>query len=236
MNISTGSVVGPTIIRFLRSRGFPVMGVVVGDSSNGLSCKNTLNTIATLDAIAKKVVKKPIPIIYYNNHVSEAAGSAAKESEVNHMIYNALSVMSLFLSGENEDIDTRDMINFLSPDNYESIKIDPAVYCINIFTNDEVKNDANVVNLIGRTLMVTGQDSDIGLTLLQHKYGLVTDPNAVNSAREITPVHMVLTGNYLVGEHKRLTTTVAEYEAIANSISSEDLGGSSDAGDDGMVF
>jgi len=232
----TGSVVSPSLIANLRTRGIPVLGVMIGDSSNGLSCKNTLNTIATMDHIAKNAVKKPVSLVYYNNHTTKGKGSLSKERSVNESILNTLTVMSLFLSGKNDDIDTKDMINFLSPDRYSTIQIAPSVYCVNIYVNDETVNNPDTINLIGRTLSVPEQEADVKLTLLQHKYGKIVVQNAIDKVCEAAPIHMVLTGNCLVAEHAALTETVAEYEAIMESLTTTNLGGTSDADDCGMIF
>jgi len=232
----TGNIIATSLVTELRRRSIPVLGVFIGDSSNALSAKNTSKVIATVDAIAKRVLKKPLAIVYYNNHAAKAKGSLAKEKEVNDMIFNALSVVSLFLSGANVDIDTQDMINFLAPENYTSLDIKPAALNVGIFDGDDFTTDDGVINLIGRTLTTEGQDTTTDLVLLHHKHGRVIESDAVVTAREITPLHMLLMGNFMVAEHQRLLKTVAEYDAIANAMESVDLGGAGDEGDDGLVL
>jgi len=234
----TGSVTGPMVISNLRQRGIPVIGVVIGDSSNGLSCKNTLNTISTLDSISKRVVKKPISIIYYNNHSRPEIGPHAKEKAVNTAIYNALTTISVFLSGDNEDIDTKDMINFISPDKFTTISVKSAVYNIKIY-DGKVTPGANEINLIGRTLTVPGVDvgDAVGdLTLLQHKNGKVVAPDAVETFQDLAPITMLLVGNVMVEEHRLLNSAVEEYEIIQDNLISADLDGTSEADDNGLVF
>jgi len=232
----TGSVASPLLICNLRERGIPVVGIMVGDSANGLSCENTLNTIATMDHMAKNTINKPVVMIYYNNHASVSVGRNKRESEVNKMIFNTLSILSLFLSGDNEDIDTKDMINFLCPELYTSLDIPASLYTINVYTGDTIDNDESVINLIGRTLTAVGQDSDVDVTLLQHKYGTVINPEAIRSSSDITPVHLILTGNHLVIEHQRLSTTAEEYSRIADAVKTIDLGGRGTADSSGMIL
>jgi len=232
----SGSVIAPLLMANLRTRNIPTIAVTVGDSSNGLSCKNTLNTLATLDHMAKRMAKKPFSIYYLNNFAVDTNTAAARELTVNESIYNALSVFSLFLSGDNEDIDTKDMVNFLSPDNYSTITIAPALYSINIFTNGNIKNDPNAVNLIGRTLTAVDESYDMDITLLQHKHGRVVMDNVTKVLGDITPIHLILAGECLKAEHKALTNTVEEYDNIMNSITSTDLGGTDDASDCGLIL
>lgn len=232
----TGSVVGPILTSNLRSRGIPVLAIMIGDSSNGLFAKNTLNTIASLDNMAKRAINKPIVMMYHNNHAVDLKGVGNREATINEQIADDLTILSMFLSGKNEDIDTRDMINFLSPDNYETITIEPSLYAIEVHTKNEVRNNPTNINLIGRTLVTPTQDSDIGLTLLQHKYGLIVEPNAISKAGDSAPVHIILTGNHLVNEHAQLTATVEEYAALSKQIKTDDLHGAGTADDSGMVF
>ncbi|MDQ6990765.1 MAG: hypothetical protein Q9M11_03435 [Mariprofundaceae bacterium] len=232
----TGSVLGPALIMNLRERGLSVLAIMIGDSSNGLSCINTLNTMATLDHISKNVINKPISMIYYNNHTVSGANARDKERAVNGKVTSALTFMSLFLSGDNEDIDTRDMINFLSPDNYSTITVGAGVYCVEITTNGTVKNNKSNINIIGRTLCGPGQDADVGLTLLQHKYGKVVNANALSVTEIDLPVHMILAGNCLVTESILLKNTSEEYDNIMASLEATDLVGKGTADASGMIF
>lgn len=232
----SGNLIATSLLTDMRRRSIPVVAVIVGDSSNGLAANNTAKVIATIDAITKRIIKKSIPVFYFNNHAAKSKGNAAKEKEVNELIFNSLSVLSLFLSGDNEDIDTRDMANFLSPDNYESFTVEPALMNISIVVGEAVEPNDEHTYLLGRTLTTEGQDCDIGIPLLHHKYGKVIVSDAVVSAREIAPVHMLLVANFMAAEHKRLLATVAEYDALAKSVSAMDLAGIGDASDDGVVF
>ncbi len=232
----TGSVISPVLISNLRTRNIPVLGIMIGDSSNGLNCKNTLNTIATLDHMAKVSLKKPIIVLYYNNHDTVGKDVISKESTVNRNIYDSLAIMSMFISGANEDIDTKDMVNFLSPDQYTTISIKPSLYTICIYTEGVVNNNTDCINILGRTLSKPKDTPNLNLTLLQHKYGTVTSENAVKIIGKITPIHIILTGNELVQEHIKLKNTVEEYESIMNSITTSTLDGVYEATDDGLIL
>jgi hypothetical protein len=232
----SGSVCGSALIRYLRERDIPVIGIMIGDSGSGLSCKNTMNTIATIDHIAKNMVKKAVVMMYYNNYISPGEDYRSRELDVNTRIYNALTIMSVFLSGSNDDLDSKDMINFLSPDKYSSITIIPGLYCVNIYLNDNIDNDAKCVNLIGRTLCTSDTSSSATLTLLQSKMGKILEPNVSKVIGDITPIHMILAGECLTEEHKLLSNTVKEYDAIMQSLTNTDLAGSNDAEESGMIF
>jgi len=232
----TGSIVGPLLVTSLRKSDIPVVSIVIGDSSNGLSCKNTLNTIASLDGMAKRVAKKPYTVVYMNNYAANGSTASDREKSVNESIYTTLTTLSLFMSGDNDDIDTKDMINFVSPNEYSTIQISPALYSVNIFNNDKIENDPVAVNILGRTLTVPDQGYNMDLTLLHHKHGKISEPGVIDIIGEVTPMHILLSGECLNAEHKVLTNTVAEYEAIMNSITSTELSGAGDEEDGGMVL
>jgi hypothetical protein len=232
----SGSVLAPLLISNLRKRDIPVLAIMVGDSSNGLSCRNTLNTMATMEQISKVVAGKPIGMLYYNNDAVDGTDASGKENNVNADIYRALTVMSVYLSGDNGDIDSKDMINFLSPDRYSTISIAPNLYTIRIHTGGPVKNNKGEINLIGRTLTLPDNKSAPDVVLLQHKYGTVSDPNVLEQVGDLLPIHMVLTADSLKDEHAMLTTTVNEYDIIMNSIKSSSLSGADEATDNGLVI
>lgn len=232
----TGSVLGPVVMSKLRERDIPAIAIMVGDSGNGLSCKNTLNTIATLDKMSKSATKKPFAMLYYNNSAVGNGGIVSREAAVNREIFASLSILSAFLSGDNEDIDTKDMVNFIAPDKYETITINPSLYQINIYREGVIEDSPNVINIMGRTLSKSDDTPDMSLTLLQHKYGCITSENALDKLSNVTPIHLVLTGNALVDEHTKLTKTVAEYEAIMDSIQTKSLAGTNDEDDAGLVL
>jgi hypothetical protein len=234
----SGSVIGPVMLKELLSRDIPVFGIVIGDSSNGLSAMNTLNTLASLDSIANKVTKKPLGIIYENNHtrIGETNHGAA-EKEVNNILFNTLSAVAMFLSGENEAIDNQDMVGLIDQSHYSRIKVEPGIYTMTIHAG-EVKLPKESIPTVARSLTKEGTPYDIDVTLLHHKRGFVTAENALSIYGEQFPIHIVMAANAMVSEMDALNASAENYNNIMKNIKTKQLESSinTDEDEDGMVF
>lgn len=213
------------------ARDIPVVAVVVGDSSNQLYCKNTINTLAGLDKFAREN-NRALSIIYINNHslVREGVGLNTAEKEANERLTNIMTSLSLFWCNDNKrDIDDQDMINIISPSNYKSISIKPGLYGL-MFFSKEIKAVEGSLPVLGRSLAKIGGDCAISINLLHHKSGFVTSEPVIEVVKEENlPLHMISFGNFFVTEQKKLQELFAHYENSANSISNEELMGCKDS-------
>ena len=226
---ASGSISSNQIVKHLIMRDIPVVAVVIGDSSNLLYTKNTINTLASLDAVAKQT-GKAITVIYINNHsmMNVNNGIAKAEKEVNKYIGNILTTLSLFLSNEHENIDNEDMYNILVPSNYKQIKVQPGLYGL-MFFSKEIKPIENAIPVIGRSLTLSNKDVDLSISLLHHKFGVITSTNAIGIVKEDNiPLHMISFANYFVAEQKNLVERKKNYENIAANITNEALVGCED--------
>lgn len=233
----SGSVLNSLIIKNLLERDIPVISVLIGDSSNGLSAINTLNTLASLNQIAKST-KKPLSIVYVNNHAMAESGLHNAEKEANKVLFNTMSTLALFLSSKNEAIDGQDMASIIDQSHYKTIDITPGLYGLTIYSK-KIDLPKGSVPTVGRTLTINNRDFDTGLTLLHHKRGYVTEENALDIYKEQFPLHMISYANFFSIEEKSLKSVTENYYNIMNSIKSEDVGGSSRSNvddDSGLVF
>lgn len=225
----SGGIIGYGIFKELLdpSRNIPAVMVLVGDSSDALRAKNSLNTLSTFDNLAKNVVKRPISIIYLNNHsyVKENVDLKQAEKMVNDILTNVLSTLSLFLSGQNEAIDNQDMYGIISQSHYTTINILPGLY--NLMTHSKnIKAPEGSTPTVARTLTIQGQDFETNISMLHHKYGYVVSENAINLIKKDNfPIHLVAYGNGLVKEVKTLQSISAEYDKIIANMYNEDLFG-----------
>lgn len=236
----TGNIALAALITALVQKNIPVVSVVIGDSSNGLSAINTLNTLATLSGIARKH-SKALSVIYINNHLmaTEGKGLTAAQDKANHKLFSIISLLSLFLSGQNEALDNQDMMNILEQTNYKTINLEPGLYGLT-FHSKTVNSVEHAIPTTARTIMLPGKDSDIGVTLLHHKVGITDNPNVIKVCKEETfPIHMVSSSNFFHLEEKNLKNITDEYYEIQNSIKMQHTSGTSNSkldDDLGIVF
>jgi len=227
----SGSVAGPLLVKELMALNIPVVPIVIGDTSTALYAKNTLDTLATLNAIAKT----PLCISYVNNSVY---GNNTKQAieKANDELFNIMSGFAVFLSGKNKDIDAKDMENILNLNNYNpKLNIKKGLYGIDIFNKDLIMKDY-YIPIVGRTLCDSECEIENNIKLLHNKVGVITNENAKNLYKNETPIHMVTYANIFANEKKVITKIIEDYDNIMNSIVVDEVSSYSEADEDGLVL
>jgi hypothetical protein len=209
----SGSIAAVLLIKELMDMNIPVVAVVAGDTSNGLYAQNTLDTLASLNAIAKT----PLAISYVNNSVYGDNVKLALE-QANSDIFNIMAGMALFLSGQNKDIDDQDMENIINMNNYNpKLNIKKGLYGIDIFNNELILKD-HYIPIISRTLCTEECELEHRLKFLHNKVGVMKSDNAKKYYGSAAPVHMLTYANIFSVEKKVIEKVIADYNSIMNSI------------------
>lgn len=220
----SGNVIGGLMIDRLLESNIPSVLLVVGDSSNGYYATNTLNSLASFNAIATKR-NKSLGVIYANNHTVGNGKLKQGKDDVNALMQSYVTTLAMFLSGSNHDIDSQDMRGIIDQSNYKTIQINPGLYGLQFFTK-EVKKIENSIPTVGRTLTLEDIDFDINVKLLHHKAGIVLDEQAKEMYDGQFPVHMVMFSNFFNIEEENLKRTSDDAYNIAESIKSKTIEGS----------
>ena len=232
----TGSMVIPYVLKNLLENDIPTVIVAIGDSTNGLYAKNTLKSIATLHNLATKH-KKALSVMYVNNEsfIQDGIKNAIENS--NRSIFNSLSALSMFLSGENKSIDAQDMVMIIDQSKYTSINIPAGIYALNSFSKDVVLPEG-CVPTVARTLTIDPVSPDINLSLGHHKTGAILSENAKSIYKEHIPIHLVAYTNFFTNEVNRLKEYVEKVDNAFQAITIDALSSTNDAtvNDDGIVF
>lgn len=226
----TSSVMGPLLIKDLLSKDINVIGVCVGDSSTAVSNRNTLNTLASLDSIAKGL-DKSLSMIYYNNYTECTDNIKKGEEMVNTKLRNSLAILSVFLSGKNADIDNKDMEIFIEQRRYPTFKV-PAGLMKLVLANKELELDKNVKATMVRSLTTGVERYDLEYDLIQSKNGIITDPEVLKLVKEHVPLFAISLSNYFVKENNMLQDKVKYYQNLFSSLQSEEISASEDANKD----
>lgn len=223
----TGGVCAPILIKGLLQKNIPVFAVIVGDSSDSLSTKNTINTLASLDGVAR-ACNKPLTYLYVNNKVVMDTNNLNKqqaEAQVNKILTNMLTTISLFLSGDNEALDNQDMYGIIDQSHYSTITVAPGLYGLSLHSKT-IELPAESIPTVARSLSLPGTEFDIDMPLLHHKKGYVTNENAIKVSKETNfPMHMLACANYLRAEEVMLKKKDKEFEDIMNNISNINMTG-----------
>jgi hypothetical protein len=221
----SGNVIATYYIKNLLERDLNVIAVLIGDSSNGLNAINTINTIASLDSVAQ-ATNKPLSVMYVNNHAFAEKGMMQAEKMANNVIFQTLSALSLFLSGDNESLDYKDMEGIIDQSHYSTIETPPGLYGLCVFSKD-VEIPKGSVPTVARTLTLEKISPDINITLLHHKTGYVTDVQAVEMYKEQFPLHLVTFANFFVSEEETLHELSDNYYNVMDSIKNKAVKGAS---------
>lgn len=102
----SGSVIGPMLLRELLTQGHPAVAIVVGSDESSITATNTLNTLKSLDAIGK-TLDKPMVISYQHNSRENV------RSVIDKVCQAQIHTLTALCSGENEELDQRDVQNWL---------------------------------------------------------------------------------------------------------------------------
>lgn len=103
----SGSVIGPSLVSALLEAKKAVVVLMVGEASTRLDAQNTLNTLKSYDAIAN-MRAAPVVLSYQQN--SRDNPRAAVDAEIEG---TAVSLAILW-SGNNRELDSKDLYNFLN--------------------------------------------------------------------------------------------------------------------------
>jgi hypothetical protein len=234
----SGSVIGPLYVKNLLERGINVLPIVIGDSTSGGTAVNTLGTLATLSNISL-TQGKPLSIMYVNNHSYIEHGALGAIETVNEIIFNSLCTLSLFLSGENESLDFRDLEIFIDPSTYKKLDVPVGLCGIGIYSKT-VDIPKGTIPTLTRTLSVHGTSPDINVpNPMHHKVGYVTEKNAIETYEGQFPLHMVSYLNFFTAEESALSKVVDDYHNIRDSMVNKPIDAPSRAvidDDTGLVF
>jgi hypothetical protein len=102
----SGSVFGPLIIKELIKAKAPVVAIVIGSEESAIRRANTLNTLKSLDNIARKS-GVPVVIAYFHN------SPETKRSEVDIKCRYVLATLAVLASRQNRELDMADLANWL---------------------------------------------------------------------------------------------------------------------------
>jgi hypothetical protein len=134
MKIATGSVSGPLFIKELLDRDVPTVGVVIGASDCATTCKNTLDTLKSLDRIAL-ATKSPVVITYLDNNDFD------NRSKVDILATKTISALSALVAPNNKELDSRDISTWINFNRVSSIE--PQLVTLSVYNEHDEIDESN---------------------------------------------------------------------------------------------
>lgn len=220
----SGSVIGPVLLQELRDQGKDAILVVVGNTDSTIELTNTINTLLSYVSIS---VKRQEPVVA----VYTRCGDKISRSEADTRVISTITLLSLFFSSANQEMDMADISNFL---NYSKVTKHKPTFVFARFFTEKVDIDEKLFPIAALTLGKIGEDSSTGTNVDYQAVGYV-DENNVGDIQKKFPIHLVAIDGQVVEE-------LAWYEQLAKHIETKRAAAINNAikipksEDDGMVF
>lgn len=201
----SGSVLGPLILSELQSRNLPVVGLVVGSDESVLTANNTLKTLKTLEAIAKKN-DKPVVIAYAHN---ERGG---RRNEVDTRLQSYVGCLAYLCSRRNEELDTKDIVHWIEFNRAPTCNV-PAQLALLTITDDVKVIEQDYPNPVS-VASLFGSHDEPGLTVVPDYH---CDGYTDLSKAGVSNLHFVIDVDAVAGLAHRINETLNAQREVAES-------------------
>jgi hypothetical protein len=222
----SGSVIGPVIASELLKKEVMLVVACVGSSDSRIEAENTIKTLKSYAVMAERH-KTPVNMIYAENSAELKRGAVDKTLETN------IVLLSLFFSGENREIDTSDLRNFL---NYTKVTSYPAALAHLDFFSESISlgRDQSIISAV--TLTDDATSSSLSYPIEYQAVGFL--PEKVKNISQLgLPLHMVNVANYFHSVVDQLSQKVASVDEARQAVVHKTIVGRDDnATDLGIVL
>jgi hypothetical protein len=180
----SGSVIASILATELLERNIPMIVVMVGSTSSGIEIDNTLKSIRSYERIARNS-GTPVISVYYEN------GQATPRGMVDQRVRTTIVLLSAIFSGENRELDSADLKNFLDYTKVTSVK--PALAYLDFFSKEiEISRHQSLVSVL--TLTDDNTDSTVNLPVGYQAVGFVEE-----KAREAIDIQLPIHAAIVTG-------------------------------------
>lgn len=220
----SGSVLGPVLVSELLARGEIVIVITIGGTSSRIETENTLKTLKSYEAISQK---RNVPVImaYHENSAN------TPRSRVDADVKLHVLMISVFFSGQNRELDTADLKNFLNYTNVTSYKPKLSSLVFSSGTVETSKGQA-LVSLV--TLTDEGVSSEIDGLCEYQAVGYIPEVLRQSTLGQL-PLHGAVISGYFNGVVDRLEAKEAEYNETRSTVIERVILSSSDKPTDSGV-
>lgn len=199
----SGSVLAPTLVSELKQRGAQVVVIMVGSTDTRIEIENTIKTLKSYEAIAARV-QAPVVTHYLENTRKQ------KRDVVDSQVRHAVSLLMSLFSGQNEELDTQDLKNWL---NYTSLSgTDPCMASLNFALQPEDIDSVGTAISVA-TLYKSGMDTALDTIPAYQCVGRAPADLALKD----NPIHYCISEDFIVPSITRLNKTLQEIDEVFTS-------------------
>jgi len=222
----SGSVIGPILAAELLSRGETVIIILVGSTGSRIETENTLKTLKSYEMISKKQ-SKPVIAAYRENSIDKPRG------HVDNEIQTILVMLASIFSGNNRELDTSDLRNFI---NYNEVtSYVPKLSLLDFFSKDILLSKGQaVISLV--TLVDETTPSDVSIPVEYHSVGYL--PECAQKAVSVPlPIHACIISGFFNSVVDSLDTKIKMFNEARNVVIEKPIIGSNeDSTSEGLIF
>ncbi len=166
----SGSVIGPILAGEL-SRKNPTVVIIIGSSDSRIETDNTIKTLRSYEVISRKK-EYPIAAMYYENNKGTPRGIVDSHIKID------ISLLSMLYSGDNSELDTADLNNFI---NYNLVTSYSPSLCHLVFFTKEIDLGKDQYVASVATLCDINLDPSINIPVEYQAVGYVKSESAIKS-------------------------------------------------------
>lgn len=170
----SGSVIGPLLHRELLLRNIPVISIVTGTTGTAIEAQNNVNTLKSMDNIARKS-DKPFVVSYEQN------SAKFPRSEVNKLVLETVVALQQLVGaiGNNSGLDTSDIQNWLYYNRVTDVPAQLALMEV-IPTQDVADDVGEIISLA--SILVGDDEPELSITA---DYGTEARVHNLSSVKEL---------------------------------------------------
>lgn len=196
----SGSVMGPSIASELLAQGKVVIVFAIGGDDTKQYIKNSIGTMSSYEGIVE-TRDKPIILEYLQNGIDGTI------EEVDAKVHLAISCLTVLFSGQNRNLDARDIYHWAHFDQVTSFA--PQVGVLSIQQRGLEIKDGNLISVA--TLNTDLNNTKVGHPVEYQRVGVPT--HAIESKAALGfPLHFAIVDGFLDTVMKKLRKQLADFE------------------------
>lgn len=222
----SGSVISPIIVSELLERGEDVIVITIGSTSSRIETENTLKTLKSYEVISQKR-ETPVIMVYRENSNKKSRGTVDAEIEM------LIATLAVIFSGNNRELDSSDLRNFLKYHKVSDFK--PKLSYLDIYSgNITLAKGQALVSLV--SLVDKNSDADSGVLTEYQAVGYVPDA-ASQYLGQALPIHAAVISGYFNGIADTLEHKLSGYDEVRKAVVEKSIADrNTQATDDGIVL
>ena len=211
----SGAVIGSVLVSELKARGEHVVVIVVGSTDTRIEIENTLKTLKSYESIS--ALRKSPVVMHYVENTKEHS-----RFDVNRQVKYAVSLLLGLFSGQNEELDTADLKNWLEYLTFTggSAQLSSLNFVVDQLDQDKVGAATSVATLAMPDMVTrmtpTPAYQCVGYAPAVWRTGA---PDSVQMIQD-NPIHYVINADFITRACKALTTALKDVDsAFASQVS-----------------